>query len=504
MVTTIVTIRGDESDEAKITQAGEMLKEGKLVAFPTETVYGLGANALDAEAASKIYSAKGRPSDNPLIVHIADWDALGLIVSEIPTKARMLAEKFWPGPLTMIFPKSERVPYEITGGLDTVAVRMPGNETALRLIRAGGGYIAAPSANTSGRPSTTTAQHVKDDLDGKIDMIVDGGEVPIGLESTIVDLSGENPVILRPGYITQEMLEEVIGKVQMDEALIKEDSNIVPKAPGMKYRHYAPKADLLVVEGKQEDVVAKINELVREKADHGLTAGVICTEETEPYYEAEIVRVIGSREDEASIARNLFAILREFDDLDADGIYSESFESPGLGQAIMNRLLKAAGHQVLKVGRGGISKYSRLLFVSSGNTSVGPMAEGIARKKLEGRAVEILSRGLVVLFPEPVNQKAEAVMIRNGIRLDGHMSRRLAREDMGDGCLVLTIDKKQKEEIKKVYPEQSSVFTLEEYARSQPLSSPYGGELADYGRCFEQLEQMIDKVIRRMEWEGRL
>ncbi len=504
MVTTIVTIRGDETDEAKIAQAGELLKAGKLVAFPTETVYGLGANALDAQAASKIYSAKGRPSDNPLIVHIADWDALGLIVSEIPAKARMLAEKFWPGPLTMIFPKSSRVPYETTGGLDTVAVRMPGNDIALRLIRAGGGYIAAPSANTSGRPSPTSAQHVKDDLDGKIDMIVDGGEVSIGLESTIVDLSEEEPAILRPGYITRAMLEEVIGEVQVDQALIKDDSNIIPKAPGMKYRHYAPKADLLVVEGRQQDVIGKINELVRDKAEHGLTAGVICTEESRPYYEAEILRVIGSREDENSIARNLFAILREFDSLEVDGIYSESFESPGLGQAIMNRLLKAAGHQVLQVGSGGVSKYSRLLFVSSGNTCVSPMAEGIARKKLEGKGIEILSRGMVVLFPEPLNQKAEAVMIRNGIKPGRHMSCQLSREDLGDGCLVLTVDRKQKEEIQAAYPEQNNVYTLEEYAGCQGLSSPYGGELADYGRCFEQLERMIDKAVRRMEWEGRL
>ena len=295
MNTTILNVSGDSADDVKIEAAGNLLKEGKLVAFPTETVYGLGANALDEEAAAGIYSAKGRPSDNPLIVHIADWDALGLIVKEIPPEAKLLADKFWPGPLTMIFKKSDRVPYGTTGGLETVAVRMPSHPVAMKLIRAGGGYIAAPSANTSGRPSPTRAEHVKEDLDGRIDMILDGGEVNIGLESTIVDLSEGVPTILRPGYITKEMLEEVLGKVEVDQAIIRDDSNIVPKAPGMKYRHYAPKADLVVVEGEQALVTARINELVQEKQEHGMRVGVICTEETKDLYNADGIRSAGSR-----------------------------------------------------------------------------------------------------------------------------------------------------------------------------------------------------------------
>ena len=325
MNTTILNVSGDSADDVKIEAAGNLLKEGKLVAFPTETVYGLGANALDEEAAARIYSAKGRPSDNPLIVHIADWDALGLIVKEIPPEAKLLADKFWPGPLTMIFKKSDRVPYGTTGGLETVAVRMPSHPVAMKLIRAGGGYIAAPSANTSGRPSPTRAEHVKEDLDGRIDMILDGGEVNIGLESTIVDLSEGVPTILRPGYITKEMLEEVLGKVEEDQAIIRDDSNIVPKAPGMKYRHYAPKADLVVVEGEQALVTARINELVQEKQEHGMRVGVICTEETKDLYNADEIRSAGSRQDEESIARHLYAVLREFDELDVDCIYSESF-----------------------------------------------------------------------------------------------------------------------------------------------------------------------------------
>jgi L-threonylcarbamoyladenylate synthase len=332
-----------------IARAGEILKKGGLVAFPTETVYGLGANALDEEAAAKIYAAKGRPSDNPLIVHIAETEDLEKIVKRVPEKAWILAEKFWPGPLTMIFQKNDLVPYGTTGGLDTVAVRMPDHEIARALIKSGGGYIAAPSANTSGRPSPTTAYHVEEDLGGRIDMIINGGSVSIGLESTIVDMSGEEPVILRPGYINQEMLNEVIGPVAMDPGLIADDSKIRPKAPGMKYKHYAPKADLVILEGTQEAVVKRINELIARGEQSGARIGIIATDETAALYQGGIVKSIGSIHDEITISRHLYGILREFDELAVTNIYSEAFETPKLGQAIMNRLIKAAGHQIWEV-----------------------------------------------------------------------------------------------------------------------------------------------------------
>jgi L-threonylcarbamoyladenylate synthase len=332
-----------------IARAGEILKKGGLVAFPTETVYGLGANALDEEAAAKIYAAKGRPSDNPLIVHIAETEDLEKIVKRVPEKAWILAEKFWPGPLTMIFQKNDLVPYGTTGGLDTVAVRMPDHEIARALIKSGGGYIAAPSANTSGRPSPTTAYHVEEDLGGRIDMIINGGSVSIGLESTIVDMSGEEPVILRPGYINQEMLNEVIGPVAMDPGLIADDSKIRPKAPGMKYKHYAPKADLVILEGTQEAVVKRINELIARGEQSGARIGIIATDETAALYQGGIVKSIGSIHDEITISQHLYGILREFDELAVTNIYSEAFETPKLGQAIMNRLIKAAGHQIWEV-----------------------------------------------------------------------------------------------------------------------------------------------------------
>ena len=333
-------------DQEIMKEAGALLKSGALVAFPTETVYGLGANALDEKASAKIYAAKGRPSDNPLIIHIADMEKLAYITAEIPTAAIKLAEKFWPGPLTMVLKKSDVVPLGTTGGLNTVAVRMPSHPIALEMIRAGGGYIAAPSANTSGRPSPTLASHVADDMDGIIPMILDGGAVGIGIESTIVDLTEEIPTILRPGFITKEMLEEVVGEVQIDKGL-EADAKTPPKAPGMKYRHYAPKAELLIVEGAEDAVIKKINALVKEKEAQGIVAGVIGTEETVSKYQAGIVKSMGTRTDEISISSHLYGILREFDESDADVIYSESFEEGAMGSAIMNRLLKAAGHKII-------------------------------------------------------------------------------------------------------------------------------------------------------------
>ena len=349
METIIKKIDKNDKNTDIIGEAGRILKEGGLVAFPTETVYGLGADALNEDAAKKIYAAKGRPSDNPLIVHITNMKALEKIVTEIPQKAEKIAEKYWPGPLTMIFNKSVIVPYGTTGGLDTVAVRMPVHEVAREVIDAGGGYIAAPSANTSGRPSPTNAEHVAEDLTGRIDMIVDGGPVQIGVESTILDVTVEPPMILRPGAITKEMMEEVIGEVAVDKTLIKPDSKIVPKAPGMKYRHYAPKADLTIIEGPMEKVVEEINRLAKEKADAGYKVGIIGTEETVGKYVTGDVKCIGTRSDENTIAANLFGILREFDDDTVDFIYSESFDTAGIGSAIMNRLLKAAGHHVEKL-----------------------------------------------------------------------------------------------------------------------------------------------------------
>lgn len=332
-----------------LQKAGRIIRKGGLVAFPTETVYGLGGDALNPDSSRKIYEAKGRPSDNPLIVHIADMKALHRIAAEIPEAARKLADNFWPGPLTMILPKTEAVPYETTGGLDTVAVRMPSHPVALAFIRESGGYVAAPSANTSGKPSPTLAAYVAEDMNGRIDMILDGGQVGIGIESTIIDLTVEPPQILRPGYVTREMLEKVLGEVAVDVTVMRsqEDCGQAPKAPGMKYRHYAPAGELVIVQGQPEAVTAYINSRAAEDMAAGEKVGVIGTTEVLDDYRADVVKSVGSRTDEESIAHSLYAILREFDDEKVTRIYSEGFSAEGLGQAIMNRLLKAAGHHVV-------------------------------------------------------------------------------------------------------------------------------------------------------------
>lgn len=350
MQTKVIKIDSADIDSESMREASELIAKGELVAFPTETVYGLGADALYPEAAKKIYAAKGRPSDNPLIVHISRFEDLDRLAREVPGEAKLLSDAFWPGPLTMIVWKNENVPYETTGGMDTVAVRMPDHPVALKLIEQSGCLIAAPSANTSGKPSPTEASHVALDMDGRIPLILDGGAVGIGIESTIVDLTEEVPMILRPGYITKEMLEEVLGQeVCIDPGIIATDCDRKPKAPGMKYKHYAPKADLVLVEGETDKVIEEINRLADAKRQCGLKVGVIATDETREAYIADCVVSIGARDDEDAIARHLYKILRDFDDENVDAIYSESFATPRIGQAIMNRLLKAAGHQVLTV-----------------------------------------------------------------------------------------------------------------------------------------------------------
>ena len=349
METQVRRLSYSQIDETVIEEAGRIIRKGGLVAFPTETVYGLGGDALNPESSKKIYAAKGRPSDNPLIVHIADKRDLYRIVREVPEKAKKLMEAFWPGPLTMIFFKKDLVPGATTGGLDTVAVRMPSDRIAAAFIRAAGGFVAAPSANVSGRPSTTTAAHVEEDLGGRIEMILDGGQAVIGLESTIVDMSVEPPVILRPGAVTKEMMEAVIGPLEVDKAIIAPDSGVKPKAPGMKYRHYAPRADLTVVEGSTEAVIAAINQLAEEAEAEGKRVGIIATDETKDRYPKGLVLSLGARKHEEEIAQHLFEVLRDFDETDVDCIYSEAFDEASIGPAIMNRLLKAAGHKVIRV-----------------------------------------------------------------------------------------------------------------------------------------------------------
>lgn len=326
-----------------IVDAAHFLRENEVVAMPTETVYGLAGNAENDEAVAKIFAAKGRPADNPLIIHIAEQEQLNRFVAEVPEKAAILMDKFWPGPLTIIFKMKEGVLSEkASAGLGTVGVRMPDHPVALALLRTCGLPIAAPSANSSGKPSPTTAGHVLDDLEGKIAGVVDGGPTGVGVESTVIDCTETVPVILRPGGVTKEQLEEVIGEVHIDPALKNEAAK--PKAPGMKYRHYAPNAPLYLVSGTRKFLQG----LAAEKRTEGLRVGVLTTEEHADEYEADVVLTCGKRAELETVAAALYDVLRRFNEQQVDVIFSEMFPYEGVGYAIMNRLEKAAGNKVIK------------------------------------------------------------------------------------------------------------------------------------------------------------
>lgn len=349
-IETIVSQADRENPEKDIIEAGaKLIKNGGVVAFPTETVYGLGANAFCEEAIDKIFIAKGRPQDNPLILHVSSIDEVYPLVEKVDENMKMLMKKFWPGPLTIIFKKSSKVSKKLTGGLSTVAIRMPRNKIALELINSSGVPIAAPSANISGRPSPTEASHVVEDMYGKIDMIIDGGSTGVGVESTVLDMSEEVPTILRPGGVTLEDLLQIFSEVKYDQSIISDDENIVPKSPGQKYKHYAPKAKMIVFTGDVKTISKNIKSQVKSLTLEGKKVGIMATEETKDEYNEGIVLVVGSRSDKDTIARNLFKVLRQFDELNVDMILAEGVDTEGIGRAIMNRMKKACGGDIRKV-----------------------------------------------------------------------------------------------------------------------------------------------------------
>jgi L-threonylcarbamoyladenylate synthase len=349
--TIVFKVNPENPDEEKINVAAEVIRRGGIVAFPTETVYGLGVDALNKEAVKRMYEVKGRPPDNPTIVHIAEFNDVYRLAVDVPEVAEELMKRFWPGPLTIVLKASNIVPRITTGGLETVGIRMPKHNVALALIKASKTPIAAPSANIAGKPSPTTAQHVIQDFYGSIDVILDAGPTKIGVESTVLDLTTKPPQILRPGGITYEELKEVLGDIIVHKAAkAKEDIPIDEvKSPGMKYRHYAPKAELIVVEGETDKIIKEINKLINEYSKMGRRVGVMATDETVKNYEMGIVKSVGSRSDLSTIARNLFRILREFDDEGVELILAEGVPEEGLGLAIMNRLRKASGYKVIHV-----------------------------------------------------------------------------------------------------------------------------------------------------------
>lgn len=345
METVIKKVDENNIDIDIIREMAEKIRNGETVIFPTETVYGLGANAMDEDAAKKIYLAKGRPSDNPLIVHISDIEEVDKIALEVGEKAKKAMENFWPGPLTIILKKKEIVPNVTSGGLSTVAIRMPSNKIANALIRESKTQIAAPSANISGRPSPTKAEHVVKEMSGRVSGIIMGGDCDFGLESTVVDFSDDKPMILRPGSITKEMLEEVLGEVSIDPSLSKKEDNIKAKAPGMKYKHYSPNAQVYIVKGEENNVITKMNELSRKNHAENRKTGIMCMSKDVDKFECDYIVDLGKDYDE--VAANLFDALIKMDEAKMDIVYSVCFENCGVGQAIMNRLLKSAGYRII-------------------------------------------------------------------------------------------------------------------------------------------------------------
>ena len=350
MKTLLVKVNPEKPDLKKILSAAEIIQKGGLVAFPTETVYGLGADALNPTAVLALFEAKKRPLDNPPIIHVADPAEVYRLVEEVPAKARILIDKFWPGPLTLIFKRSNIMPKVTVAGLDTVAIRMPKHKVALELIRLSRCPIAAPSANLAGKPSPTTAQHVYEDLNGRIDAIIDGGATNIGVESTVVDLSVDPPMLLRPGGTPFEELKKVLGDMKLHVFVQAEQELTLQeiRSPGMKHKHYAPKAEVILVEGNVSAVINKVKELSESYRHKGKKVGILATDETQTAYKEEVVKSLGSRSNLKSVAKNLFRLLREIDAQNVDVIIAEGVSSDGLGLAVMNRLRKASGYHIIK------------------------------------------------------------------------------------------------------------------------------------------------------------
>lgn len=345
---TKIAITNEDNIKECIKEAAEVIKNGGVVAFPTETVYGLGANALKEECVKKIFVAKGRPQDNPLIVHVASKN-IDEYVKNIPDVANKLIDKFWPGPLTLILEKRNIIPMETSANLDTIGIRMPSNKIAMELIKESGVPIAAPSANISGRPSPTNIERCVEDLKGRVDYILGGEISEVGLESTIVDCTVYPPMVLRPGGITLEMLREVDENIEIDKGLLNNSKEFKPKAPGMKYRHYAPNAKLKIIRGNNKKTIEKINEMVQNYIDEEKSVGILTTKENSSKYPNGKVVILGEENNLEEIASNLFNALREFNDLGVDIILAEAFNEEGIGVAIMNRLNKAAGYDIIDV-----------------------------------------------------------------------------------------------------------------------------------------------------------
>lgn len=469
---------------ADLTKAAELLKNGKRVIFPTETVYGLGANALDPDAVKSIFEAKGRPSDNPLIVHIAELSQLDSIAEEVPEKAKILIDAFWPGPLTVILKRKNNIPDVVTAGLDTVGIRMPENPVARELIYLSGVPVAAPSANISGRPSPTDAKYVIEDMMGRVEGIIDGGDCQVGVESTVIDMTGEIPTILRPGGVTCEEITELLGEVKGGKE--KADDKETPKSPGMKYTHYAPKAPVKILHGS----LLEIENFLKSRP---AKCGILTFDEFQLDTDAETIS-LGSINNPKECARNLFRSLRDMDKLDVKEIYAPEIGNNGLWAAVKNRLYKAAGGKIIN------ATDKEIVFVCTGNTCRSPMAEGIFNS-LPDKGYFSTSAGIYAADGNRASGNAVLAMMDMKIDIRNHRARALTPEILECADLVLTMTKNHKEAILSAFPQFShKVKTLAEFAQTTgDVSDPYSGDIEIYRSCADEIREHIEKIYNNLK-----
>ena len=468
---------------ADLQKAAELLKDGKRVVFPTETVYGLGANALDTDAVKSIFEAKGRPSDNPLIVHIAELSQLDDLTDEVTEKAKALIDTFWPGPLTIILKRKNNIPDTVTAGLNTVGIRMPENPVARELIYLSGVPVAAPSANISGRPSPTDANYVIEDMMGRVEGIIDGGNCSVGVESTVIDMTGEIPTILRPGGVTAEEIAEVIGEVIGGKE--KAEDKETPKSPGMKYTHYAPKAPVRILRG----TVAEIENFLNSRP---CKCGILTFDEINLNTDAEIIS-LGSIKNPNECARNLFRSLRDMDKLDVCEIYAPEIGTDGLWAAVKNRLYKAAGGKIIN------ATDREIVFVCTGNTCRSPMAEGIFNN-LPNKGYFSTSAGIYAADGNKASDNAIATLSGRKIDIKNHRARAFTPEILHAAHLVLTMTNNHKDAIITAFPEFShKVNTLSEAAsENKDVSDPYGGDIDVYRLCADEITKYIKEIYNNL------